>query len=57
MKHQWKDLFFEEFFTMTTVFTAVDEDVELSRVGMEIAVKHHTTLFHQPDDMAHNSGK
>ena len=49
MEHEWKDLFFEILFAVSPVLTAVDEDVELPGVGVEIAVKHDPALLHQPE--------
>ena len=48
MQHQGIDLLTQVFFAMSSIFTAINEDVEFARMRMKIAIEHNATFFHQP---------
>ena len=47
MQHQRKNLLFQKLVTVSPIFTAIHEDVEFSRVGMEVTVHSYTALLHK----------
>ena len=47
MKHQRINLLLQKLVAMSTILTAVNENVEFSGMCMQITVEYHRTFFHE----------